>query len=118
MTLAEEEAGAAEQLIEAFPRQAAYQLQQSVEKVARAILAYENIAFGTSHNLGQMAAALTVDHPWRDALMEFDRLSPAATRNRYPAPGGRIPLPPSVDELRKDLMEIRILIGRAHDLTA
>lgn len=39
LTLAKEEAGAAEQLIDAFPRQAAYQLQQSVEKVARAILA-------------------------------------------------------------------------------
>lgn len=59
LTLAEEEAGAADQLIDAFPRQAAYQLQQSVEKVARAILAHENIPFGTSHNLGQMAAALS-----------------------------------------------------------
>lgn len=118
LTLAEEEAGAAEQLIDAFPRQAAYQLQQSVEKVARAILAHENVPFGTSHNLGQMAAAIPVGHAWRDALMVFDRLSPAATRYRYPAPGGRIPPPPSGDELHNDLVEIRILIERARHFTA
>lgn len=50
--------------------------------------------------------------------MAFDRLSPAATRYRCPASGGRIPPPPSVDEPHKDLIEIRILIERARHFTA
>lgn len=111
LTLAEEEAGAAEQLIDSFPRQAAYQLQQAAEKVARAVLAREGIPFGTSHNLGQMAAALASDHVWRERLMRFDRLSPAATRYRYPAPGGRLIPPPPEDDLRADLSDIRALIA-------
>jgi hypothetical protein len=81
--------------------------------VARAILAHEGVPFGTSHNLGQMAAALPDGHPWRADLMRFDHLSPAATRYRYPAPGGRIPPPPAQDALCEDLADVRALIGRA-----
>lgn len=112
LTLAEEEAGAAEQLIDAFPRQAAYQLQQAAEKIARAVLAREGIPFGTSHNLGQMAAALPAGHVWREHLMRFDRLSPAATRYRYPAPGGRLIPPPPEDDLRADLADVHRLIAQ------
>lgn len=113
LTLAEEEAGAAEALIAGFPRQAAYQLQQAAEKLARAILAAEGIPFGTGHNLGQMAAALPLDHPWRPLLMSLDKHSPAATRWRYPAPGGRLPPPPAAATLAADLADLRALIAGA-----
>ncbi|HSV30042.1 MAG TPA: HEPN domain-containing protein, partial [Candidatus Omnitrophota bacterium] len=106
MALAEEEASAAQALIAGFPRQAAYQLQQAAEKMVRAILAAEGIAHGTGHNLGQMAAALPLDHPWRPRAMRLDKHSPAATRWRYPAPGGRLPPPPSQETLRRDLDEL------------
>jgi HEPN domain-containing protein len=113
LILAEEEAGAAERLIDAFPRQAAYQLQQAAEKVARAVLAHAGIPFGTSHNLGQMAAALPAEHEWRPLLMQLDRMSPAAARYRYPAPGGRLVPPPAEDTLNADLAEVRGLISHA-----
>lgn len=106
LEIAGEELGAARVLSAKYPRQAAYLAQQAVEKIARAILAQAGIGFGTSHNIGQMAAALPADHPWRPKLIALDRLSPAATSYRYPAPGGRIvPGPPPAD-LRADLAEV------------
>lgn len=113
LRLAAEELGAAAQLIDDFPRQAAYQLQQTAEKIARAILAHEGIAFGTSHNLGQMAAALPGDHQWRARLMALDHLSPAATIYRYPSPRGRLPPPPTADALRADETHLRALLATA-----
>lgn len=113
LRLAHEELGAAEQLIDAFPRQAAYQLQQAAEKIARAILAQSGIPFGTSHNLGQMAAALPLDHSWRPRLMALDHLSPAATIYRYPSPRGRLPPPPAESELHADQQRLRALLAEA-----
>jgi len=113
LRLAHEELGAASRLIDGFPRQAAYQLQQSAEKIARAILAREGIPFGTGHNLGQMAATLPADHPWRSKLMRLDHLSPAATRHRYPSPGGRLPPPPPIAELWADEVQLKSLLAEA-----
>lgn len=113
LAIAAEEAGAAEALILGFPRQAAYQVRQAAEKLARAILAAEGIPFGTSHNLGQMAAALPGDHPWRARLMRLDRHSPAATRWRHPSPAGRLPPPPANDALHRDIAELRTLLADA-----
>jgi HEPN domain-containing protein len=113
LRLAAEELGAAARLVDGFPRQAAYQLQQTAEKIARAILAYEEIAFGTSHNLGQMAAALPDHHEWRPRLMALDHLSPAATIYRSPSPRGRLAPPPTADELRADEMRLRALLAAA-----
>ena len=115
LRLAEEELGAARRLAPDFPRQAAYQLQQATEKIARAVLDHEGIAFGVGHNLGQMAAALPVDHAWRGRLMAFDRLSPAATRWRYPAPGGRLAPPPALDRLLADAEDIESALAAARD---
>ncbi len=115
LRLAAEELGAAAQLIDGFPRQAAYQLQQAAEKIARAILARAGIPFGTGHNLGQMAAALPADHPWRPRLMAMDHLSPAATIHRYLSPGGRLPPPPQVAALRADESRLRSMLAEAED---
>jgi HEPN domain-containing protein len=62
LTLADEELNAARLLANGAPRQAAYYIQQAVEKAARALLTTEGIPFGTGHNLGMMAAALPAGH--------------------------------------------------------
>ncbi|MCC6740242.1 MAG: HEPN domain-containing protein [Planctomycetia bacterium] len=113
LRIAAEDLGAAQTLVEAFPRQAISLAQQAVEKIARAILAREKVAFGTSHNIGQMAAALPGDHPWRPRLAAFDNLSPAATSYRYPTPGGRIVSAPTPTEIKADLAEIAHLLEEA-----
>lgn len=113
LQIAGEELGASGALVKSHPRQAAYLAQQAVEKVARAVLAHEGIPFGTSHNIGQMAAALPAGHPWRPKLAAFDRLSPASTSFRYPTPGGRLAQPPPPAELRRELEQIERLLEEA-----
>lgn len=113
LQIAGEELGAARALADGFPRQAAYLAQQAVEKIARAVLARGQIPFGTSHNIGQMAAALPAGHPWRPRLAAFDRLSPAATSARYPTPGGRLVAPAPSGVLKADLEAIGHLLAEA-----
>lgn len=106
---------AARRLIDESPRQAAYFCQQCAEKIVRAILTAEGIPFGTSHNLGQMAAALDDAHPWRAKLAALDKHSPAATRFRYPSPTGRLFNPPAPDDLRADTEELSRLLVEAQE---
>ena len=113
LQLAEEEMTAARSLSGTARRQAAYFCQQAVEKIARAILTDAGVPFGTGHNLGQMAAALPKEHPWREKLNAFDKHSPAATRYRYPSPTGRLFEPPDAEALRRDIDEIEALLGEA-----
>jgi HEPN domain-containing protein len=113
IALAEDEHAAARLLAAGQRRQAAFYLQQAAEKLARAILAAAGIPFGTSHNLGQMAAALRAEHPWRAKIFALDRHSPAAARFRYPTPGGRLPEPPARDRIEHDATELSALIAEA-----
>ncbi len=115
LTLAGEEVAAARLLARAQPRQAAYFCQQAVEKVARAVLASMAIPFGVSHNLGQMAAALPVGHPWRGRITVFDRLSPASASTRYPTPAGRLAPAPDADEVAEDVVAIEALLAVARE---
>jgi HEPN domain-containing protein len=92
---------------------AAYFAQQIVERVARALLTKAGIPFGTSHNLGQMASALPEGHTFKSRINEFDGLSSAATRYRYPTSSGWLPDVPDVDELRKTLDDLIVLVGEA-----
>jgi HEPN domain-containing protein len=82
---------------------AALNVQQLVERVARGLLTHEGIPFGTSHNLGQIANALPVDHPFRDRIKGFDDLSTAVTAFRYPTDTGRLKKAPPIEDLRKKL---------------
>jgi HEPN domain-containing protein len=118
LQLAQEELTAARSLRVTGRRQAAYFCQQSAEKIARAILAHAGALFSTGHNLGQMAAALPPDHPWRSKLNALDKHSPAATRFRYPGPTGRLAEPPSAERLEDDLRQIAELLEEARRFTA
>jgi HEPN domain-containing protein len=107
MALAEEELTAARSLASIAPRQAAYFIQQAAEKASRAVLTAAGIAFGTSHSLGQMSAALPSDHPLRVAINSLDKFSTAATKYRYPSPAGRLADPPSTESLAAGVAEVR-----------
>jgi HEPN domain-containing protein len=110
IALADEELAAARSLTSIAPRQAAYFIQQAAEKAARAVLTATGVPFGTSHNLGQMAAALPEDHPLRAAINALDKFSTAATKYRYPSPAGRLAAPPSGDELTAGIVEVGAFI--------
>jgi hypothetical protein len=109
LQLAQEELDAARALPGTARRQAAYFCQQSAEKIARAVLAHAGVPFG----LGQMAASLPPDHPWRGKLNALDKHSPAATRYRYPGPTGRLAEPPSAARLLEDIRELSVLLEEA-----
>ncbi len=87
--------------------------QQVVERVARALLTHAAVAFGTSHNLGQMAEALPDAHPLRDRIRAFDDLSIAVTAYRYPTSSGRLQAAPNPTRLGERLDEAEQLLRDA-----
>jgi HEPN domain-containing protein len=113
LRLAEEELQAARQLVRSSPRQAAYLIQQCAEKIARALLTDADVKYGTGHNLAQMARALPAEHPWIEKILPFDKLSPAATRYRYPSTEGRLFQPPDTRSLEQDVEELANLLQEA-----
>jgi HEPN domain-containing protein len=94
---------------------AAYFVQQIVERVARALLTNAGVPFGTSHNLGQMASALPPEHPFKSRINGFDALSSAATKYRYPTASGWLPEGPDIESLRKSLDEAAALVREARE---
>ena len=85
-------------------------VQQVVERVARALLTHAGVAFGTSHNLGQMAEALPLEHPFRERIRAFDAFSSAVTAFRYPTSAGRLQQPPQTGELHRAIEEAEQLV--------
>lgn len=88
--IASEELEAARRLQTALPRQAEYFLQQTVEKLLRAVLEVETVAAGVGHGLADLAHRLPEGHRFREKFKDFDHLSAASTMYRYPTAGGRI----------------------------
>ena len=115
LQLASEELAAARLLANSNPRQAAYFCQQSAEKMARALLTDAGVAWGTGHNLGQMAAALPEGNPWRDRVRALDKHSPAGTRFRYPTAAGRLIRPPDSRRLLADIEELEALLTQVRE---
>lgn len=89
-TLAVKELEAARLLMETHPEQAAYFLQQSVEKLLRGLLEMQQVASGPTHNIQQLASLLTDAGEWSERFKALDELSVAATRYRYPGPHGNL----------------------------
>jgi HEPN domain-containing protein len=105
LLLADEERESAARLIATNPRQAAFFQQQSVEKLLRALIEFENVVAGPTHNLGALTDLLGREHPMRKRFGEFDDLSAAASRFRYPSGHGSVPQVSS-DALLKKQTEI------------
>ena len=113
-TLAERGAVSANTLFRADQfEDTALNVQQIVERVARALLTDAGVPFGTSHNLGQMAQAFPEGHPFKDRIRDFDDFSTAVTAYRYPTPSGHLKEPPQVDYLRKKLFAAEQLVRDA-----
>jgi len=112
---AEEELSAARLLMSGAPRQAAYFVQQAAEKATRAVLTAAGVPFGTSHNLGQMAAALPPAHPMRMAINALDKYSSAATKYRYPSPAGRLANARTSKEVASAIDEVAAFIAQVKD---
>ncbi len=94
-------------------RDSAYFAQQIAERIARALLEHSGVPFGTSHNIGQMAASLPEAHPFKQVLLNFDDLSPAATKYRYPSPSGRLADPPPAEDIQFALDGLATLLNEA-----
>lgn len=88
------------------PRPAAYHLSQAAEKAARAVCEFESIQVGTTHNIGQIGALLPNDHPMRARIEEQNYQSSASTQYRYPDPAGRLPNPPTAEEIARRIADV------------
>ncbi|MCA3586187.1 MAG: HEPN domain-containing protein [Methylocystis sp.] len=112
LKIADEEFRAAESLVAALPRQAAYMMQQSVEKTLRAVLERDGVPAGPGHNIANLVSLLSKAHPLRDDFLAFDDLSTASTRYRYPSEKGLV-AEPDVALLPKRLQPLLALRQRA-----
>lgn len=115
LALAEEDLAVARKVLDAFPRHAAYAVQQSAEKLIKAVLSAEGIPVPAQHHLGALAQLLTPDHVWRAEFAGLDGLSSYATTIRYPLPGGRMPKNPDPRELKEQLRAVASLIDDVRD---
>ena len=113
IALAEEDLRAARLLRTSVPRQAAFFVQQTVEKIGKALLVHDGVDPERIHAIAKLAAELTAAHPLRADLMALDRLSIYATATRYPSPTGKLPNPPAVDALDADIATVADLLARA-----
>lgn len=97
--------------LRAFPRHAAFTIQQAAEKIIKAILSAEGVAFpGTSHQLDDLVHRISEKNPFRADLLALGHLTSAATRYRYPTPRGDVPEDPSETEMQEDLETLDLLL--------
>lgn len=97
--------------LRAFPRHAAFTLQQACEKIVKAILSAEGVAFpATSHQLDALVSRISGQNPFRADLLGLSHLTSAATRYRYPTPRGDVPADPPVGEMAEDLQSLQLLL--------
>ena len=109
LQIADEEFRAAEKLVDVLPRQAAYMMQQSIEKTLRAVLERDCIPVGPSHNIANLVTLLRTPHALSTEFLAFDDLSAASTRYRYPNEKGIVAEPDLklLPGRLKPLMELR-----------
>ena len=116
IALAKEDLTVARKLLSAHPRHSAFAIEQAAEKLLKAVLTTEGIAFSAGHHqLGRLAELLPTEHIWRADLMAFDSYTSYATATRYPRPGGGMPQTPSRDVLEAGLREVASLVGEIED---
>jgi hypothetical protein len=104
LLIAGEELDGASRFAEPLPRQA-------VEKLLRAVLELENFPAGPSHNIMGFAQLLPSNHDLRDMFLEFDDLSSASTRYRYPNERGVVRSVDSI-QVKSRLSDIQTLDKR------
>lgn len=110
LELAEKDAEATELLAAGSNRNAAYHLQQAVEKLLKAVLIARQIETTAEHRLEPLLDQLASGDPWLARLTPFAHYSAYATSFRYPTPGGRIPKEPDARTVRADNAVVRSLL--------
>lgn len=88
--IATEELSAAKLLSGEHRPQAAYFLQQTVEKLARGILEIDDIPVGPTHQIHQLSRMMKGREELASRFAKLDELSSAATKFRYPGPTGQV----------------------------
>ena len=88
--IASEELSAAKLLSGEHRPQAAYFLQQTVEKLARGVLEIDDIPVGPTHQIHQLSRMMSGREELASRFAKLDELSSAATKFRYPGPTGQV----------------------------
>lgn len=111
---AEEDLRAAEVLIGAGSRLAAFHIQQAIEKATKAALIARGVEAGAEHRLDVLLEKLSETDPTRVALWPMRNYSSYATAFRYPTPAGRlVKAPPRaemeerIDSIKEHIVELR-----------
>jgi HEPN domain-containing protein len=111
LALAEADLAHAKDNIRSHPRHAAWSIEQAAEKLIKAILTAAGAEYpATSHQLDDLVRRVPAGNPFRPDLLELTRLTPAATRYRYPTPRGDVPEDPPTAEMAEDLERVRLLL--------
>jgi HEPN domain-containing protein len=108
--IAEEELSAARRLAPTHPRQAAFYVQQTAEKLLKALLTAEGVGFPYDHNLDRLSGLLPESNELKVYFRPFARFSAWATSHRYPTPHGGAPPPiPEIGDLLQALDDLHSL---------
>jgi HEPN domain-containing protein len=90
LALAERDLLGAKTMLQLVPEHAAYCLQQTVEKLVRAVLEFDEVPAGPTHNIRSLADLLASGHVLHADVLAFDSLSSASTRYHYPSETGEL----------------------------
>jgi HEPN domain-containing protein len=96
-------------LLKESPDDSAFFLQQSAEKLLRAVLEYEGIPAGKTHDLDDLASQLPDEHRWKQPFKSIARVSSSATRYRYPTNAGNV-MHVDPNELDRDFPDVEALV--------
>ena len=111
LALAEDDLAHARDNLVSHPRQAAWSIEQAAEKLIKAVLTTEGVDYPTtSHQLDDLVRRIPETNPFKADFLDLTRLTPAATRYRYPTPRGDLPDDPPMEEMREDLERVRLLL--------
>ena len=116
VAIAERDLGMAGELVAKYPDGAAFHLQQAAEKLLKALLTVHDLSFpATTHQLDVLVGLLPATDPFYEEFVDFSHLTAAATRYRYPTPGGFTPSPPDVKSCRDDHEKLSRLLPEIRD---
>lgn len=109
VVIAKDDLMAARMLAEGLPRIAAFHVQQTAEKLLKAMLTALGVEFGRHHKIDLLAAQLPDDHPLSPDFRDFSRFTPYGAEHRYPSQTYAAPPAPSQAELLAALRELERL---------